>query len=697
MLKESKNIDYVLEKPKIEQQIDEMLKEIYQSKPANVAQNKLQELKLVYDRTINDKIKLLTDLTQSAQQNPENLKELKAEIHKISGSAGSFGYASVSVICKKKETEIGEKMASGNYKDVQWLSSLDEFIKKVKKGFQTSTFVETPSIPKPFLTRKPSIYIVDDDVYFLDLLERVKEEFPIELTVEFDPQKALAQLNSPNFNPNGIIVAETFRSSSLKGFDIINALLNKNISPSPIYGLLLEQENIDIRIEATQKGINYIFRKPVSSYILLKTMADALGSKSPHLPKVLVVDDDEDFCNFVIAVLAEIDISTFAIFESANLFKALEEYRPNILLLDLVLPKYNGLNLLKTLRQDVTFKNLIIVIVTSSEQLDTSLNAYAANVDDILFKPIDKNLLQKRILNIAQRWVPSNDTTACYTGLGPLKELMNELNESQKQGQPESHLVLFKIQDYANWINQNGYSAAKDLMVFISNELRWETDSTMQCFLYQLSVFAIIFDDMKLEAIDKKMFKLLSLLVQKELRWHLAFECSIVPISKNFVNASKILQTAEEGLAEAREKEAASIKIVHRLPKGELVVKKEVMIVDSDHDLLKILKKAFEAHGIIVSTFSEGGDALKQLLTYSENHLPSLIIVERKLPDMDGMELYVKLKTRFRSSIPCFILTVFSADKDVSDGIRQGVLEYIVKPFNISILVQKALQVIFKG
>lgn len=658
----------------------------------------LKNLKLKYDGTINDKISHLTELVKSTQQDPEHIQDLKVFIHKIGGSAGSFGYASVSTLCKEMEIEINHRMVSGNNKDREWLSSLDTFIKKVNQEFQTSSFNEPLSPPQQsLLVRKPSLYVIDDDVDFLDLLERIKGEFPIELSVEFDPQKAIDKLNSTSFNPYGIVVAQTFRSPPITGFDIIKAQSQKNISPSPLFGLLLEKENIDARMEAIKNGINYIFHKPVSAFVLLKAMSEALESKSLNALEVLVVDDDPDFCDFVTSALAEIGISTHTTGESSNLFKTLEEYKPNILLLDLVLPKYDGFNLLKTLRQDVTYKNLFIIIVTSSEQQDISLNAYEANVDDILFKPISKKILQKRILNIAERWISSKEATENYTGLPSLRELMNELNESQKKSEfHDSCLVLFEVQDFSNWIKQNGYAAAKDLMIYISNQLQWEADYMMKCFLYQSSIFAIVFHELDLDVIERQMYSFLSQLVQKQNRWNLSFNCSIVPISKSFGNALKIFQTAEECLSEASKKEAASVKIVHRLPQGELA-KREIMIIDSDNDLLKILKRAFESHGIVVKTYSEGGLALKELLNRRENNLPSLMIVERNLSDMDGMYLFNKLKTRFRTKIPFIILTVFSSDKDISEGIKQGVVEYIVKPFNISILVQKSLQIIFKA
>lgn len=701
ILKEDKKIDCILEKPNIQQHIDLMFQGIVEGHAVKdkllPSKSRLSELKRKYDESIGEKIALLTKLTKSAQQNPALIEELKAAVHKISGNAGSYGYGSVSTLCKAMQIEINNRLAAGTHKDVQWLSSLDEFIKKVTKGFQTSSFDGSSLTLKPSIVEKTLLFVVDDDVKFLELLERVKEAFSIELAVEFDPQKAIERLHSADFNPHGIIVSQTFRSSSITGLDIIQVQVKKNMSSPPITALLLERDNIDDRLEAMQKGSTYAFCKPISAYLLLKTMTEALEFK-PLALKVMIVDDDPDFCNYVSAVLTDIGISTCIINEPTDLFNKLDEFRPNIMLLDIMFSKYDGLNLLKTLRQDINYRNLIIVVVTSNEQLDTRINAYAANADDILFKPIDTNVLQRRILSIASRRISSQEPADNYTGLLHLQELMDALNETlKKSGRLEPYLALFEVHKFADWTKENGYVPARDLMISISNQLQWETDNRMKCFWYKASIFAIVFEDMEYDMIEKKMFNFLTHLVQSEPRWHFSFDCGIVPISKSFVNASKVLQTAEESLYEASNKEAAPVKIVHRLPKGELDIKKEVMIVDPDRDLLKILKQAFESHGLVVSTYYEGGDALKELLARTENRLPSLIIVERKLPDMDGMDLYLKLKIRFRTTIPCFMLTVFSADKDISEGIKQGVLEYIIKPFNITILIQKALQAVFKS
>ncbi|MBN9377205.1 MAG: hypothetical protein BGO14_04500 [Chlamydiales bacterium 38-26] len=659
--------------------------------PESPIKKALIELKKEYDKTIEQKMASLRELYHRLQKNPDQIHDFVALIHKISGSAGSYGYANVSTLCKNMVQEINEKIAAGSTQDSVWLSTLQPFIENVKEAFKTSTFDEGQLVFQPTIeAKKPLLYLVDNDVDFLDLLERVKEEFSFDLQVEFDPQKAFNKLSSQEFNPQGLVVAQSFRGSNLTGFDLIDLQIQKQISPPSTFTMLLDHESLDVRLEAAKKGISYVFRKPVSVYVLLRAMEASLKIQTLKPTRILILDDDPDFCNFVVAVLSDIGVSATAIQDSSNLFKTLEEYDPQILMLDIMLPNHDGFNLLKTIRQDPLYKNLIILIVTGGDPSDTSLKAYSEDADDVLFKPLDKNILQKRITNIIERRLSLYESSASYTGLMSINDLMEELNACLRNKEEETVLSLFEVNNFNEWVQKNGKVAAKDLIVSISNQLHWAADY-LKTFWYKSSLFAILFNREPLDSIERKMDDLLFQIVQSKRDLNLSFNCSLVPIDRTFENASKILQTAEEALYEVRKD--IPVNIVCYKP-DQRASKKEVVFIDSDEDLLKILKHAFEYQGLDVKVYKEGGEALADLTQRSENQLPSLIIMERNLPDMDGMGLLIKLKNRFRTTIPTFMLTVFSSDKDIEEGIKQGILEYITKPFNISILVEKALRVV---
>lgn len=696
-------IDFVLHKPISPQQIDRLISDICKKCSVTLGSSvltKMQELKQKYENTIYDKIELLTTLCIAVQKNPNKstLSDLKTEVHKIAGSAGSYGYTAVSALCKELDAQISEKVQRNIPVDNLWLSSLDEFLKKVKKGFQSPALKESKEVVARAFISQPQIYVVDPDIKFLELIERVKVQYSLEISVESDPKKALDRLKRGRDNPNGLIVSQSYPGSEISGYELIEVLQGTSLEKAAIYGLFLSKDSIENRLEASQKDVDFIFSKPISVNKLLKTMKDALEVSSMRHFKVLVLDDDHDFCMFVKTVLSEIGITVKTIYDSDELFTVLEDFRPHILLLDFILPKYDGLKLLKTLKQDALYQNLVIVIVTSSEETQIKINAYVSKAEDILYKPIDPKVLQERLLNLAQRYILKKESPDYfdYTGMNHVSTLVARLHECYSNEEVKSYLVLFEVANFSDLVIQEGQNYANKLLINISNQLLWEqAGSNVTCYSYNSAKFAMIFVEKDLEVIKLKTHQILLKLIQEEKQWKLNFNCTITPIIKKYENPQQIIQEAEFALEEARKKTDSSIRIVTTMSAEQMMAQKEVVLIDSDTDLLKILKSAFKAHGLIVKTYVEGGDALQDLLTYRKNEAPALIIAERKLADMDGLDLMRKINAHFDMKVPFYVLTLFAADKDVSDGLRQGVSEYITKPFNISILMQKALKTIF--
>lgn len=699
-------VDFILQKPIFPQKIDRFLQAIthfYAAPVVDPSAVTLQSLKQEYDKSIFNKLETLSDLIKKVKQEgtSQALVELKAAVHKLGGSAGTYGYLPVSELCKELVIEIDRKIGSHESLNQVELKSLDDFYFKVKNCFQTSFSSEPQDVMIPSGNKRPLVYVIDEDKNFTDLLKRVKEQFALEVETENNPRRARDYLNKQDFNPDMIVMAQNLQNSQVNPLDLIDEFKLKKNQKKTLFALLLDEDKLEMRVKAMEKGIDYIFRKPISAFVFLKAIKDALQVKNLSHIKVLILDDDEDLCRFVVAILMEIGITVKAINRSEELFQALDEFKPTMLLLDLILPEYDGMDLLRTLRQDVTYRDLLIVIITGNEESATRLNAYSARADDILYKPLDRNILQKRILNLVDRRNAVSESgsqdASGYLGLPSHKNLISGIHALLADGKSyEKFLALFEIKHLKNWTLQNGENKAKDLLISISNGLQGIAEDNIRCFVYNSSVFAILLNDISLSNAEAKIYNFLSMFMQNQTLPDFSFNASLVPVTKNIGNAQQILLKGEEALQKANEGNA-KINLLNMVEDVQNSHKKEIVVVDADHDLLKILKQAFEAHGLVVKTFNEGGDALDTLCRQGKNDLPSLMIVERKLPDMDGMDLYQKLKSYFHQDIPFYVLTVFSSDKDISDGIRKGIREYIIKPFNISILVHKALKEISKN
>lgn len=701
-LKEKYGVEYVLDKPVYLDQLERLFS-VFCRKEQLAPEDKFKDLKRDYDKKIVDKIDKLTKLVQAVQHRPdkETFTALKEAVHKIGGSAGSYGYPHVTEVCKELEQEILHKLNGGAKADKSWLHSLDNFLHSVKYHFQIST--PQASELEEGLSAIPGartmLYIVDSDEKFLSLLEREKAQFPIEVACEPDPQAAMAQLKSPGFSPRIVLVAHRFPGSTITGFDIIEATRKKERFLPTNFGILFETESIDVRIEAAKSDVKFIFHKPISPRSLLAAMSETFESERIHNLKVLVLDDDPEMCDFVSSSLNEIGVEVRALSEPKQLYPALEEYMPHILLLDILLPKYDGLNLLKTLRADLVYRHLGIVIITHWKDPLVELKAAEDHADEIYYKPFDKATLQARVMDLARqltlagRFFPAQK----MTGLAPYPALTKKLRETLIKHTPESkQLALFEIDRFSDLVLQIGRSKANERLIAISNALLGAADYTMSCFFFEPSRFAVFFEDHDTSTVEKKMRKLLAN-IRRDAVSSETYSCSIVPIEDGSSNVHMIISEAERGLAEARiNEDPAPVKVFVSKLEGAKARKKEVVLIDPDEGLLRLVKMALEPYDIDVKMFTNGEEALHELFHNGAASPPALIITERKIDDMDGLDILHKVNERFHHPVPLFFLTLYASDKDVSEGLNEGAKEYIAKPFNLSLLVQKALKTVFK-
>jgi DNA-binding response OmpR family regulator len=132
---------------------------------------------------------------------------------------------------------------------------------------------------------------------------------------------------------------------------------------------------------------------------------------------------------------------------------------------------------------------------------------------------------------------------------------------------------------------------------------------------------------------------------------------------------------------------------------GELVAKKEkkkIAIIDDDEDLLKLLVAGFQGKGFDVKAMATGKEGMAFLSNEKNLEELALIILDRMLPDMDGIEILKEFQSRFPRKVPVLILSVLTAEKDVLKGLKGGAVDYVGKPFSLPILMEKALTLMEK-
>lgn len=117
----------------------------------------------------------------------------------------------------------------------------------------------------------------------------------------------------------------------------------------------------------------------------------------------------------------------------------------------------------------------------------------------------------------------------------------------------------------------------------------------------------------------------------------------------------------------------------------EFLKGKKLLIVDDQEDIRKSI--ILQLNDKIEIFEAENG---KEALLIAKDILPDIIISDVVMPEMNGIELSKKIKSDIQTShIPIILLTSQHEEKDVVLGLESGVDDYVLKPFNSSILILK--------
>jgi len=101
-----------------------------------------------------------------------------------------------------------------------------------------------------------------------------------------------------------------------------------------------------------------------------------------------------------------------------------------------------------------------------------------------------------------------------------------------------------------------------------------------------------------------------------------------------------------------------------------------ILVVDDEPNITQLLKLYLSRSGFQVETAANGEEALRK----TRSLRPDLIVLDLKLPDIDGLE--VCRRVRAESDIPLIMLTARDEDIDKIVGLEMGADDYITKPFN---------------
>jgi CheY-like chemotaxis protein len=149
-----------------------------------------------------------------------------------------------------------------------------------------------------------------------------------------------------------------------------------------------------------------------------------------ELKRILLVEDSPNDVELTLSALAENHLANEVVVardgEEAldflyrrGIFKLRTEGNPAVVLLDLKLPKVDGLEVLKTLKSDETLRTVPVVMLTSSREEQDLLRSYNLGVNAYVVKPVDFQEFVSALREIGLFWAVINEPPPGSVGSAP--------------------------------------------------------------------------------------------------------------------------------------------------------------------------------------------------------------------------------------------------------------------------------------
>ena len=119
--------------------------------------------------------------------------------------------------------------------------------------------------------------------------------------------------------------------------------------------------------------------------------------------KILLVDDEEDILEFLSYNLKKEGFRIDTANNGISALKKLEKSKPDLIILDVMMPEMDGIEVCEKIREQDKFDDILILFLTARSEEYSELAGFSAGADDYITKPIKPKLLVSRVNAILKR------------------------------------------------------------------------------------------------------------------------------------------------------------------------------------------------------------------------------------------------------------------------------------------------------
>ena len=114
------------------------------------------------------------------------------------------------------------------------------------------------------------------------------------------------------------------------------------------------------------------------------------------MKKILIVDDEQDIVESLKFVLETANFTCYCAYNGEDGLRLAKELVPDLIILDVMMPKINGFKISRLLKYDAKYKNIPILMVTARTQEEDKLIGEETGADEYITKPFELDEVVKK-------------------------------------------------------------------------------------------------------------------------------------------------------------------------------------------------------------------------------------------------------------------------------------------------------------
>ena len=321
----------------------------------------------------------------------DTLALLLRRFHGFAGSGTSYGFPRVTELGREGESGCVALQHARRDPSPQELSAWGLLLEEIRSELVGRSRVEPQAgfHAAPSAAQSPRILLVDDEHDLREAVTRVIQQEGYQVTAARTHTEALEHLAAEL--PDAMIVDILLPDGS--GYALAEQVrATPGGDQIPIVMISILSGLLD-KVEAIHCGADGYFEKPVDWDSLLRRLRLLLERNRLQASRVLSIEDDPEQAAFLRVVMESAGYEFRVCADPRQLEHELLAFRPDLLLMDVLLPGASGHDLTRYLRQHDVHATLPIVVLTTESQVESRLATLRAGADDFLIKPVAPGLL----------------------------------------------------------------------------------------------------------------------------------------------------------------------------------------------------------------------------------------------------------------------------------------------------------------